>query len=113
MDFRHMAVAIVPSEDLDASQAFYERLGFRVTSDYGAHGYRILHDAGGASVHLTRVEAGTVDPATTAHGIFFYSEEVAVLAAAFGLRAEPKPWGLTEFAVSDPSGVLVRVGWPG
>ena len=112
MTFEHSAVAIVPSEDLDASAAFYARLGFGVTSDYAAHGYRILHDAGGASVHLTRVEAGTIDPAATAHGIYFYSEEVAALAEAFGLRAEAKPWGLTEFAVSDPSGVLVRVGWP-
>ena len=112
MDFSHSIVAIVPAADLDASQAFYERLGFAVTSDYALHGYRILHDAGGASVHLTRVDPSAIDPARTAHGLYFYSEQVDALASEFGCRAEAKPWGLREFAVSDPSGVLVRIGWP-
>ena len=113
MEFAHTAVAILPSSDLDASQAFYERLGFVVTSDYAAHGYRILRDASGASVHLTRVEAGSVDPDRNAHGVYLYSEDVEALAGALGARAEDKPWGLKEFAVSDPDGTLVRVGWPG
>lgn len=108
----HAAVAILPCSDLDASQAFYERLGFRAVSVYEAQGYRILEDARGASVHLTRVEPGWVDPARNAHGVYLYSEDVEALAAAFGLRAEAKPWGLREFAVSDPDGTLIRVGWP-
>jgi len=40
VDIRHMAVAILPCDDLDASQAFYERLGFQATSVYPHHGYR-------------------------------------------------------------------------
>ena len=109
----HAAVAIVPCSDLDASQAFYERLGFSATSIYDAHGYRILHDPLGASVHLTRVEAGWIDPARNAHGLYFYSASVDAIGARFGLQAQAKPWGLREFAVSDPDGTLVRVGWPG
>lgn len=108
---KHSAVAIIPCSDLDASQAFYERLGFAVTSIYDAHGYRILHDPHGASVHLTRVEPGWIDPERNTHGLYFYSENVEALAADFGCRAEAKPWGLREFAVSDPDGTLVRVGW--
>ena len=112
MELKHSAVAIIPCSDLDASQAFYERLGFAATSIYDAHGYRILHDPRGASVHLTRTETGWVDPERNAHGLYFYSENVEELAATFGSRAEPKPWGLREFGVSDPDGTLVRVGWP-
>jgi len=112
MDFRHMAVAIVPCSDLDSSQAFYERLGFRATANYPHHGYRILHDGGGASIHLTGVAPGSVDPERNAHGVYFYAEEVEALAAAMGCGAEHKPWGLVEFAVSDPDGTLVRIGWP-
>ena len=106
------AVAIIPCNDLDASQAFYEQLGFRATSVYDTHGYRILHDAGGASIHLTAVEPGWVVPERNAHGLYVYSREVDALAARFGQRADLKPWGVKEFAVSDPSGLQVRVGWP-
>jgi hypothetical protein len=27
-------------------------------------------------------------------------------------RTENKPWGMCEFAMSDPDEILVRVGWP-
>jgi hypothetical protein len=47
-----------------------------------------------------------------AHGLYFYSKDVDALAAAFGERAEMKPWGVKEFGVSDPSGLQVRIGWP-
>jgi catechol 2,3-dioxygenase-like lactoylglutathione lyase family enzyme len=111
MQPKHGAVAIIPCSDLDASQAFYERLGFAATSIYDAHGYRILHDPLGASVHLTRVDPGCVDPERNAHGLYFYSERVEALAATFRCRVQTKPWGLREFAVSDPDGTLIRVGW--
>lgn len=112
MEFSHGMVAIVPCSDLDASLTFYQRLGFALTSNYEAQGYRILHDKAGASVHLTKVDPGWVIPERNAHGIYFYSEEVDKLAAAFRCQAQAKPWGLKEFAVSDPDGTLVRVGWP-
>ena len=112
MDIVHSAVAIVPCSDLDASQAFFEKLGFRATSIYPHHGYRILYDAGGASIHLTRAGPGRVAPEDNAHGIYFYTEGVEALAVAMGCKAESKSWGLVEFAVSDPDGTLVRIGWP-
>ena len=112
MNFKHSAVAIVPCDDLGASQAFYERLGFAATSVYPHQGYCILHDAAGASIHLTRVAPGWVDPDRNAHGIYFYSKDVNLLAAEMGCTAELKPWGIVEFSVSDPNGTLVRIGWP-
>jgi catechol 2,3-dioxygenase-like lactoylglutathione lyase family enzyme len=112
MEQKHAAVAILPTHDLDESQVFYERLGFALESRYDAQGYRILRDSAGASVHLTKVEPGWIDANRNAHGLYLYSQEVDALAAEFGQTADPKPWGLREFAVSDPAGTLVRVGWP-
>lgn len=112
MEPKHSAVAIIPCNDLDESQAFYERLGFLPTSIYHAEGYRILHDRQGASIHLTRTDPDWVIPERNAYGLYFYAENVETLATQFGLRAQAKPWGLQEFAVSDPNGTLVRVGWP-
>jgi len=112
MEMKHSAVAIIPCNDLDASQAFYERLGFTATSTFPQHGYRILHDSQGASIHLTRVEPGWVIPERNAHGVYLYAENVAAFADELGGRAEAKPWGMTEFALSDPNGTLVRIGWP-
>lgn len=112
MDAKHSAVAIIPCDDLDASQVFYGRLGFRPTAAYPHHGYRILHDAQGASLHLSRTEPGWVDPERNAHGVYFHAENVEALAVEFGGKVEVKPWGLIEFAVSDPNGTLVRIGWP-
>ena len=113
MEGRHAIVAILSCNDLDETQAFYEQLGFAATSVYEAHGYRILHDPNGASIHLTRTEPGWVIAERNAHGLYFYCEDVDSLAARFGCTAEPKPWGLREFALSDPNGTLVRIGWHG
>jgi catechol 2,3-dioxygenase-like lactoylglutathione lyase family enzyme len=112
MDLKHSLVPIIPSNDLDECQAFYERLGFLLESAYPAQGYRILRDSEGADVHLTFTNPGRVIPERNAYGVYFYAENVADLAAEFGFRAHAKPWGLREFAVSDPSGTQVRVGWP-
>lgn len=109
---KHSAVAIIPCNDLDESQAFYERLGFAATAIYEAQGYRILQTSGGASVHLARSAPGWVLPECNPFGIYVYSPDVAELAADFGCEADAKPWGLREFAVSDPNGTLVRIGWP-
>jgi hypothetical protein len=29
-----------------------------------------------------------------------------------GKRPEHKPWGMYEFALNGPEGLLVRIGWP-
>jgi catechol 2,3-dioxygenase-like lactoylglutathione lyase family enzyme len=109
---QHRLVPIIPCNDLDESQAFYERLGFEVESIYPAEGYRILRDSRGAHVHLTGTVPGWVVPERNPYGVYFYAENVDVLAARFGREAQDKPWGIREFAISDPSGTLVRVGWP-
>ena len=110
----HRAVAIIPSSDLDRSTAFYERLGMKLVSDYGD--YRILADGSGWHLHLNRVDGWPPKLEDNPLGIYLYVEDVdAVADRVRELIIEPgaphnKPWGTYEFAVSDPSGTLVRVG---
>ena len=110
----HRAVAIVPSDDLDASQSFYARLGFKLASDYGD--YRILADGRGWHVHLTKVRGWPKNVEDNPLGLYLYVEDVdAVAEQVRDLIIEKgaphaKPWGTYEFSVSDPSGTLVRVG---
>ncbi len=110
----HRVTAILPCNDLAASRSFYERLGFTVASDYGH--YLILADGNGWHLHLNSVEPGCVLADRNAVGIYLYVSDVdAVADRVRDLIIEPgtphrKPWGTYEFAVSDPDGVLVRIG---
>lgn len=114
MSGQHRVVAIIPSGDLDASEAFYRRLGLEVVSDYGD--YRILADGRGWHLHLNRVRGWPRKVEDNPLGIYLYVDDVDAVADRVrdsiieaGAPHE-KPWGTYEFAVSDPSGTLVRVG---
>jgi catechol 2,3-dioxygenase-like lactoylglutathione lyase family enzyme len=110
----HQAVAIIPCNDLDDSAAFYELLGFEVASDYGH--YRILADGRGWHLHLTHSPGWPKNIEDNPFGLYLYVEDVDAIAARVrDLIIEEgsphvKPWGTYEFAVSDPSGLLVRIG---
>jgi len=112
--------AILPCNDLDASEAFYNRLGFfqdAVSRD--AHdGYRILADGEGGHLHLTEAVEGWLVKGRNPFALYLYIEDVDAMAAVFSdaiiepeKRASHKPWGMYEFALSDPDDTLVRVGW--
>lgn len=114
MTDRHHAAAIVPARDIDASEAFYRRLGFRVASDHG--GYRLLEDDHGWRIHLNATPGWPARPEDNPLGLYLYVEDVdAVAERVRDLILEPqgphaRPWGTYEFSVSDPSGTLVRIG---
>jgi hypothetical protein len=119
----HALTAILPCNDLDASEAFYSRLGFaRTGSERPADGepdtYRILADGRGAALHLTDAVKGWLVPGQNPFGLYLYSEDVDALAAEFAGETlerggpEHKPWGMYEFSLSDPDQTLVRIGWP-
>jgi hypothetical protein len=44
--------------------------------------------------------------------LFQKAVDIDRLTAAFTRKPEDKPWGMYEFALSDPDETLVRVGWP-
>lgn len=110
----HRSVAIVPTSNLDASTAFYKRLGFALVSDYGH--YRILADGRGWHLHLNYSPGWPRKVEDNPFGLYLYVEDVdAVAEKVRDLIIEKgaphhKPWGTYEFAVSDPTGVLVRIG---
>jgi hypothetical protein len=105
-----MLVAILPCNDLDASETFYRGLGFERAG--GIDSYRILSNGRGAQLHLTTAVEGWLIPGRNPFGLYLYAENVDELAAQCGRTAENKPWGMYEFAVSDPDQTLVRVGRP-
>lgn len=110
----HRSVAIVPSGDLDASEAFYTRLGFQVVSNYGH--YRIMADERGWHLHLNNMPGWPKHVEENPFGLYLYVDDVdAVADRVRDLIIEKgapnvKPWGTYEFAVSDPTGVLLRIG---
>jgi hypothetical protein len=101
---------------MDASTAFYSRLRLTVVSDHGS--YRILGDGKGWWLHLSSESPkGWVVPGRNPNGLYLYLKAVDDLASELsdlllGGAAEHKQWGMYEFALSDPDGTLVRVGWP-
>jgi catechol 2,3-dioxygenase-like lactoylglutathione lyase family enzyme len=112
----HRACAILPCNDIEATQAFYERLGFRATA--GEPGFRILSDGRGWQIALRPAEPGWVIPDRNSSGLYLYCEDVDAVADRVRdiiiEKGAPhrKPWGMYEFAVGDPDGVLVRIGRP-
>src|SRR3569623_1595390 len=108
--------AILPCNDLDAAQEFFERLGFKV--DGGPDDYRMMSDGRGGDIHLQAAVDGWLVPGRNPFALYLYREDVDELAAAFaGEIIEPegptdKSWGMYEFALNGPDETLVRIGWP-
>lgn len=109
--------AILPCNNLDRTQAFFERLGF--CRDKGSpDDYRMLFDGLGGEVHLNSAVSGWLESGRNPFGLYLYRENVDALAAAFRREiieeggVSNKPWGMYEFALNGPDDVLVRVGWP-
>jgi len=114
MTGQHHVAAILPCSDLARSSAFYEQLGFAVVSDHGH--YRLLADGRGWHLHLRIEDMAALQAPDNPFGLYLYVDDVDAVAERVRDRIiEPgaphhKPWGTYEFAVSDPDGVLVRIG---
>lgn len=107
-------VAVVPCNDLSASVTFYGLLGFSPAGDASWGDYAILSDGKGGDLHLTRAPDGWLVPGRSPFGLYIYSDDVELLATRLEGRLlhppKAQPWGMFEFAVSDPDENLVRVG---
>ena len=116
--------AVLPCNDLDASERFYRRLGFtRVAGTRPLSGapdpYRLLANGKGGVLHLAAAVEGWLIPGRNPFGLYLQIKAVDALAAEFAReiveksgRPEHKPWGMYDFSLSDPDATLVRVGWP-
>jgi catechol 2,3-dioxygenase-like lactoylglutathione lyase family enzyme len=115
-DRTHNLVSVLPCNDMARSLVFYGRLGFRLA--FGDEQYAMLTDAKGAEIHLQPAVEGWLIPGHNPFGLYLYTEQVDDLAQKFagellnGTGPENKPWGMYEFALSDPDETLVRIGWP-
>lgn len=117
-----LAAAIVPCADIASSEAFFALLGYaRPPQDTGEHAdYRLLVNGRGGIIHLRALGRGeALDPAASPLGLYLYADDPE--AAAQGVRdlilepgraPERKLWGMFEFSLNGPDGLLVRVGWP-
>jgi catechol 2,3-dioxygenase-like lactoylglutathione lyase family enzyme len=112
---------ILPSRDLRATSAFYERLGYE---EVGLWPEEYLIVARGAfGLHF--FHCPQLDPRTSIAGAYLYVDDADALHAeyaALGLPGEGIPrlhgapvdadYSLREFAVADADGNLLRIGSP-
>ncbi len=107
-------VAIIPCNDFAASLAFYALLGFERGTGETYPDYAILADGKGGHLHLTTAPEGWLIPGKSPFGLYIYADNVEELAERLASRLlhppRKQPWGMFEFAVSDPDENLVRVG---
>ncbi len=108
--------AILPCNDLDQAQAFFERLGFQ--REASPDDYRMLSDGLGGDIHLTAAAPGWLVPGRNPFGLYLYRKYVDALAAEFASEIiekegpSDKAWGMYEFALNGPDDTLIRIGWP-
>ena len=84
-----LLIAILPCNDLDLSERFYNRLGFtRSDSQRPARrgepdSYRMLSNGKGGYLHLTNAVEGWLIPGRNPFGLYLYLEEVDATAREF------------------------------
>lgn len=107
-------VPIVPAREFQRSIAFYQALGFQADLYDGGLEYCFLH-IDGCTVHLRK--AGPREFTDNPGGLYVYVDDADAFHArliANGITplGPPKdcPWRCREFAVSDPDGLLIRIG---
>jgi catechol 2,3-dioxygenase-like lactoylglutathione lyase family enzyme len=118
------AVPILPAKDLDATLAFYERLGFENAGAPPSEWNYLIIRRGTVQLHFY-ADPG-VDPLTTAAGCYVFTDDADALHRdwnTIGIVTDPTTgsrlqepvdtdYGMREFALIDPSGNLIRVGSP-
>ena len=108
--------AILPCNDLNAAQAFFERPRLFRLGPGSLDDYRMLSDRFFSDFQLNPAVAGWLQPGRNPFGLYLYREDVDGAATAFAGEVigspEDKPWGMYEFALNGPDDTLVWVGWP-
>ena len=107
--------AFVPSKDFELSKRFYQYMGFTMASDEGGIAYFhadhtsfLLQDfcaPGLAENFMMHMLVHDVDA-------WWIKIQEGGIAAKFGAQVtavEQQPWGMRDFCVTDPSGVLWRI----
>ncbi len=110
--------AYVPAKDFERSKSFYRELGFTLAWDSAE--LACLH-AGATSFLLQNFYAKELAENFMMHLLvenadsWWQQVEAAQLAARYGVHTAPpedRSWGMRDFTLEDPSGVLWRIGHP-
>lgn len=108
--------AFVPARDMELSLRFYRDLGFQVP--WSSNELAYLH-AGDCSFLLQRFYVAEHAANFMMHllvadvGAWWRHVESQRLAERYGVRALPpedRPWKIRDFVLTDPTGVLWRIG---
>ena len=108
--------AFVPSKDFELSKRFYADLGF--TLKWSSDDLAYLH-AGNASFMLQNFYVKAFAQNLMMHLLvkdvdaWWRHVDSQQIAAKYGVRVNPpedRPWGIRDFTVDDPTGVLWRIG---
>jgi catechol 2,3-dioxygenase-like lactoylglutathione lyase family enzyme len=110
------AKAFVPAQDFELSKRFYQDLGFVLawSSDdlaYFRHGnssflLQNFYNKEHADNFMMHLLVEDVDA-------WWRHAQAKELTAKYGVKLEPpadRPWGMRDFAIVDPAGVLWRIG---
>ena len=112
---------MLPVADLAVAEAFHSDLGFDIQRHDARYAW--ARSGGDELYHLAVVD--DLDVARNAAGLFLFTRDLdawharavaAVTAAGDLARGDAtairqEPWGMREFAVTDPSGNRLRLGW--
>jgi len=108
--------AFVPSKDFELSKRFYADLGFTVKWSSDDLAYL---NAGNSSFLLQKFYVKAFAKNLMMHLLvkdvdaWWRHVEAKQIAAKYGVRVNPpeaRPWGIRDFTVDDPTGVLWRIG---
>jgi len=110
---REAIQAFVPARDLARSLAFYRDLGFTVHGDYGD----VVALRRGAAAFLLQAfyeptHAGNFMMSLMTQQLDAWHANATAVATKYGTRVESpamRPWGLRDFVLFDPTGVLWRI----
>ena len=108
--------AFVPSQDFELSKRFYTDLGFTVKWSSDDLAYL---NAGNSSFLLQKFYVKALAENLMMHLLvkdvdaWWRHVETQQIGAKYGVRVNPpedRPWGIRDFTVDDPTGVLWRIG---
>ena len=108
--------AFVPSKDFDLSKRFYSDLGFTIA--WSSDDLAYLH-SGNSSFLLSRFYQQELAANFMMHmlvadvGAWWQHVVAQQLATRYDIKADPpedRPWGIRDFTIIDPAGVLWRIG---
>ena len=108
------AKAFVPARDFDLSKRFYQAIGFTLewsTAELAC----FRHDRSAFLLQNFYVKNHNFQIGLLVENVDAWWEHISAAAAPFGITVErptDRPWGMRDFPLIDPGGVLWRIGQP-